>query len=128
MKPAKGKVPAPRLPSAITVNHSGQQVMVLKSELFDSWLRGVRDHRAVSRIQVRIDRLASGNPGDVKPVGKGVSELRIDTGPGYRVYFVRDSDSVVVLLAGGNKSSQSTDIDAAQRLAEAWKEMKQHHD
>ena len=71
---------------------------------------------------VRIERLAAGNPGDVKPVGEGVSELRIDVGPGYRVYFTKRGREVVILLAGGDKSSQATDIKTALRLARNLKE------
>jgi putative addiction module killer protein len=75
------------------------------------------DVRGRARVQVRIERLAAGNPGDVKPVGQGVSELRIDYGPGYRVYFVRKSRAVIVLLAGGDKTTQAADIKVALRLA-----------
>jgi len=73
--------------------------------------------RARARILVRIERLAAGNPGDVKPVGEGVSELRIDYGPGYRVYFRKVGREVIVLLAGGDKTSQAVDIKTALRLA-----------
>jgi putative addiction module killer protein len=75
-----------------------------------------------ARILVRIERLAAGNPGDVKPVGEGVSELRIDFGPGYRVYFTKRGREVVILLAGGDKSTQATDIKTALRLARNLKE------
>lgn len=78
---------------------------------------GLRDTQARSRVLVPIERLAAGNPGDVKPVGEGVSELRIDYGPGYRVYFVKQGQTVIVLLAGGDKSTQATDIRTAIRLA-----------
>jgi putative addiction module killer protein len=77
----------------------------------------LRDIQARSRVLVRIERLATGNPGDVKPVGEGVSELRIDYGPSYRVYFVKQGQTVIVLLAGGDKSTQATDIKTAIRLA-----------
>ncbi|MDE0692874.1 MAG: type II toxin-antitoxin system RelE/ParE family toxin [Gammaproteobacteria bacterium] len=90
---------------------------VRRTEAFAKWLDGLRDVRARARVQVRIERLAAGNPGDVGPVGKGVSELRIDYGPGYRVYFRRQGDTVVVLLAGGDKRTQSDDIETALRLA-----------
>ena len=90
---------------------------VLKTEVFTQWLDGLRDVRARARVQVRIERLAAGNPGDVKAVGRGVSELRIDYGPGYRVYFARRRRTLVVLLAGGTKSTQAADIETAQRLA-----------
>ncbi len=90
---------------------------VRKTEVFARWLDGLRDVRARARVQVRIERLASGNPGDVQPVGEGVSEMRIDYGPGYRVYFKRIGYEAVVLLVGGDKSNQSADIKTALRLA-----------
>jgi putative addiction module killer protein len=93
----------------------------VKSVTFDRWLRKLKDRRAAARVQVRIDRLAAGNPGDVRPVGGGVSELRIDYGPGYRIYFVQDGQRVIVLLCGGDKSSQNRDIDEAHRIARAWR-------
>ncbi len=92
-------------------------VEIRKTDVFVKWLDGLRDIRARSRVLVRIERLASGNPGDVKPVGEGVSELRIDYGPGYRVYFVKQGQTVIVLLAGGDKSTQAADIRTALRLA-----------
>ena len=88
-----------------------------KTDVFVQWLDELRDIRARARVQARIERLAAGNPGDVKPVGEGVSEMRIDYGPGYRVYFTRRGNKVVILLAGGDKSSQDTDIKTAQGLA-----------
>ncbi len=91
-------------------------VEIRKTDVFVKWLDGLRDIRARSRVLVRIERLAAGNPGNVKPVGEGVSELRIDYGPGYRVYFVRQGQAVIVLLAGGDKSTQATDIRTALRL------------
>ena len=90
---------------------------IRKTETFVQWLDGLRDVRARARVQVRIERLAAGNPGDVEPVGEGVSELRIDYGPGYRVYFKKQGRDVVVLLAGGDKRTQSADIKTALRLA-----------
>jgi putative addiction module killer protein len=90
---------------------------VRQTEVFDRWFRKLRDRRARARIQIRIDRLALDLPGDVRPVGEGVSELRIDYGPGYRVYFVRRGEAVIVLLAGGNKASQNKDIARALLLA-----------
>jgi putative addiction module killer protein len=92
-------------------------VEIRKTEAFVKWLDGLRDIQARSRVLVRIERLATGNPGDVKPVGEGVSELRIDYGPGYRVYFVQQGQTVIVLLAGGDKRTQATDIRTAIRLA-----------
>jgi putative addiction module killer protein len=90
---------------------------VRQTEIFARWLRGLADVRAKAKIAARIDRLAHGNPGDVAAVGEGVSELRIHFGPGYRVYFVARGQSVVILLCGGDKSSQATDIKTAKQLA-----------
>jgi len=89
---------------------------------FSEWLGALRDGRAKRVIAARIDRLAHGNPGDVKPVGHGVSELRINHGPGYRVYFVKHGDVLIVLLCGGDKSSQDADIAKAQKLARQLEE------
>ena len=88
-------------------------VEILKTELFAKWIDGLEDIRARARILVRIERLAAGNPGDVKPVGEGVSELRIDYGPGYRVYYTQRGRSAVILLAGGEKRTQDKDIKTA---------------
>ena len=90
---------------------------IRKTENFAKWLDGLDDIRARARILVRIERLAAGNPGDVKPVGEGVSELRIDYGPGYRVYYKKQGRSVVILLAGGDKRTQSRNIKTALRLS-----------
>jgi putative addiction module killer protein len=84
---------------------------------FAEWLRALSDIRAKAKIAARIDRLALGNPGDVAPVGEGVSELRIHYGPGYRVYFVQRGRALVILLCGGDKSSQAGDIKTAKQLA-----------
>lgn len=92
-------------------------VEVRKTEHFANWLDDLQDIRARARILVRIERLPSGNPGDVKPVGEGVSELRIDYGPGYRVYYKKQGQAVVILLAGGDKRTQSKNIKTALRLA-----------
>jgi len=92
-------------------------IEVRQTYRFQTWFDGLRDMRARARIQIRIDRLSLGNAGDVKPVGSGVSEMRIDYGPGYRVYFVRRGDEVIVLLAGGDKDSQPRDIAQAIALA-----------
>ena len=88
---------------------------IRKTEIFAHWLDELRDVRARARVQVRIERLAAGNPGDVQPVGEGVSEMRIDYGPGYRVYFVARGDAVVILLCGGDKRTQDRDIRLAKR-------------
>jgi len=95
---------------------------VVQSTTFSHWLSGLRDREARARILVRIDRLASGNPGDVRPVGSGISELRIDYGPGYRVYFVERTTVLVVLLCGGDKRTQSADIRRARKVAMQWQE------
>ncbi len=94
---------------------------VLRTAAFDRWLGKLKDRRAVARILVRIDRLALGNAGDVKSVGGGVSELKIDYGPGYRIYFAQRGQQLVLLLCGGDKSTQSQDISAAQRIAAEWR-------
>jgi putative addiction module killer protein len=90
---------------------------IRKTETYVRWLDGLRDIHARARVLVRVERLAAGNPGDVRPVGKGVSEMRIDYGPGYRVYYTQRGREVVVLLAGGDKGTQATDIKIALRLA-----------
>ncbi len=93
-------------------------VEIRKTEHFANWLDNLRDIQAKARVLVRIERLASGNAGNVKPVGEGVSEMRINYGPGYRVYFIQRGSELIILLAGGDKSSQSRDIKAAVRLAQ----------
>lgn len=93
-------------------------IEIRKTEHFANWLDSLRDIQAKARVMVRIERLASGNAGDVKPVGEGVSEMRINYGPGYRVYFIQRGSELIILLAGGDKSSQSRDIKAAVRLAQ----------
>ncbi len=92
-------------------------IEILETKLYSTWFSRLRDERAKARINTRIYRLSLGNPGDVKPVGTGVSEMRIDYGPGYRVYFVRRGNTVIVLLCGGDKTSQSEDIASAKALA-----------
>lgn len=92
---------------------------VRKTDEFARWLDGLRDVRARARVLVRIERVGAGNFGDSKPVGQGVSELRIDHGPGYRVYFTRQGQWIVILLAGGDKSTQASDIKTAIRLAKS---------
>ena len=95
---------------------------IIQSETFKRWRDGIKDRQALARINARIRRLAGGNPGDVKPVRAGVSELRIDYGPGYRVYFIRRGPLVIVLLAGGDKRTQDVDIERAIAIVEDWKE------
>jgi len=92
-------------------------IEIRKTILFAEWLDGLRDLQARARVQARIERLAAGNHGDVEPVGEGVSELRINYGSGYRVYFKRRRQELIILLAGGDKATQARDIKAALRLA-----------
>ena len=92
-------------------------IEIRQTDLFANWFRALRDRQARARIQVRIDRLQLGLPGDVKPVGEGVSELRIDYGPGYRVYFMQRGRELIILLAGGDKRTQDRDIKRAIQLA-----------
>jgi len=96
-------------------------VEIIKSDTFERWFTGLKDRLAVARIAARIGRVSVGNFGDAKPVGDGVSELRIDHGPGYRVYFIQRGPVVVVLLAGGDKRSQQEDIKRAIALAKEWR-------
>jgi putative addiction module killer protein len=95
---------------------------VRQTDVYQARFANLKDHKARARIDVRIRRLSLGNPGDVKAVGEGVSELRIDYGPGYRVYYVRRAEVVVILLCRGDKKSQSKDIDAAKTLARQLKD------
>src|SRR3990167_8088947 len=90
---------------------------IRRTEIFAQWLDGLNFLHARARIQARIARLADGNPGDVRPVGEGISELRVNYGPGYRVYFKKIGREIVILLAGGDKNSQKSDIKTALRLA-----------
>ncbi|AYH43667.1 type II toxin-antitoxin system RelE/ParE family toxin [Azoarcus sp. DN11] len=92
-------------------------VEIRKTEIFAQWLDALRDIQARARVQARIERLAGGNPGDVEPIGEGVSELRINYGPGCRVYFKQRGRELIILLASGDKSTQAKDIKAALRLA-----------
>ncbi|WP_273792131.1 type II toxin-antitoxin system RelE/ParE family toxin [Brucella anthropi] len=92
-------------------------IEVRQSTEFSKWLNELRDRNARARIVTRIRRMELGNPGDVKPVGEGVSEMRITYGPGYRVYFVTMGLTIVILLCGGDKSSQSRDIELAKQMA-----------
>jgi putative addiction module killer protein len=93
-------------------------IEVRETETFSRWFAGLRDDRARARIDARLRRLSLGNHGDVKPVGGGVSEMRIDYGPGYRVYFAARGTTLVILLAGGDKRTQNRDIATAQELAQ----------
>jgi putative addiction module killer protein len=93
------------------------KIEIRKTEAYARWIDGLRDVHARARILARVERLATGNPGDVKPVGEGLSELRINYGPGYRVYYTQRGRELVILLAGGDKSTQARDIKTALRLA-----------
>lgn len=99
------------------IGYSIVMIEIRKTDFYAKWIDGLNDIRARARILVRIERLAAGNPGDVKAVGEGVSEMRINYGPGYRVYFKKIGRQVIILLAGGDKRSQSRDIKTALRLA-----------
>lgn len=90
---------------------------IRKTTRYSEWIDGLQDHRGRARILARVERLASGHAGDMKPVGEGVSELRIDVGPGYRVYFKKVGTEMVILLAGGDKHSQAKDIRMAKQMA-----------
>jgi putative addiction module killer protein len=101
-------------------------IEIIQSETFQRWLLSLKDRQAVLRINARLRRLSQNNPGDAKPLREGISELRIDYGPGYRVYFMQRRSFVIVLLAGGDKRTQDSDIARAIDLAKDWKE--QSHD
>ena len=90
---------------------------IRETSAYAAWFAALRDREAKARIDIRIRRLSLNNPGDVRPVGEGVSELRINYGPGYRVYFIKQGEAVVILLAGGSKSTQQADIRQAKDLA-----------
>ncbi|MGC4111610.1 MAG: type II toxin-antitoxin system RelE/ParE family toxin [Nocardioides sp.] len=93
---------------------------ILTTEEFDEWLRKLKDRAGRLRILERIDRFANGNPGDTKQVGRGVYELRATYGPGYRIYYLQDADTLILLLVGGDKSTQRKDISRARDLADEW--------
>ena len=97
-------------------------IEIIKTNIFDQWLRGLRNRKVRARIEVRLRRLSLGNPGDVKPVGHGISEMRISHGPGYRVYYLSSGPLIVVLLCGGDKRTQARDIKLAKSIAEKWME------
>lgn len=97
-------------------------IQIQQTEAYVEWFSELRDRVARARIDIRIRRLSLGNPGDAKPVGDGVSKLRVDHGPGYRVYFIQRGEVVIVLLAGGDKSTQDKDIRTAKALAKDLKE------
>lgn len=89
---------------------------VRETEIFSTWLSGLRDPKARAKIALRVDRLARGNPGDAEPVGEGISEMRIHYGPGYRVYYTKVGQLIVLLLCGGNKKTQAADIRSAKAM------------
>jgi len=91
-------------------------LIIRETEVFSEWMSALRDTRGKAKIAARIDRLARGNPGDVAPVGAGVSEMRIDFGPGYRVYYTHHGKEIVILLCGGDKATQDRDIKLAIKL------------
>lgn len=93
-----------------------------QTETFRRWRTRLKDQRTRAIIASRLDRLAFGNAGDVRPVGGGVSELRIDYGPGYRIYYKRHGSTIILLLCGGDKRTQANDIETAKRLAKDWSE------
>ena len=97
-------------------------IEIIKSDTFDRWLRKLRDPQAKARVEMRIRRLSLGNAGDVQPIGEGLSEMRIDYGPGYRVYFMQQSKVLVLLLCGGDKRTQKKDIVNAKRIAAEGKD------
>lgn len=95
---------------------------IIQSEVFKRWKSSVKDRQAIARINARIRRLSEGNPGDMKVLRDGICELRIDCGPGYRVYFMRQGSLVILLLTGGDKSTQEADIKRAIEISKDWKE------
>jgi len=95
---------------------------LVSTRTFDAWIETLRDRQARQRIAARLTRLQAGNPGDVKALGDGISELRIDYGPGYRIYFTRRGPLIVLLLCGGDKSTQAKDIKKAIAAAKDWKD------
>jgi len=99
------------------MGYNHPMIEIRKTEAYARWIDGLRDIRARARILARVERFAMGNPGDVGPVGESVSELRVNYGPGYRVYFSQRGQELVILLGGGDKSTQARDIKTALRLA-----------
>lgn len=93
---------------------------VVRTDEFETWIDKLKDLTGKGRIIRRLDRLAQGNPGDAQPIGKGLSELRLNFGPGYRVYYLQDGSTLILLLCGGDKSTQQKDIDKAHELVEAY--------
>jgi putative addiction module killer protein len=106
-----------KLAKPVSDRIQSEVIEIRQTEVFARWFGGLRDRNARARIDARIRRLSLGNPGDVEPVGEGVSELRIDFGPGYRVYYAQKGKALVILLAGGDKGTQAQDIKKALELA-----------
>ena len=103
------------------ISYNTVMFTILRSATFDRWLSGLRDRRAVNRIVARLLAAEDGHFGDVRPVGDGVSEMRIQHGPGYRVYFITRDAELIILLCGGDKDSQRRDIQRARRMAKEWR-------
>ena len=99
------------------INYTANMKDIRRAEPYKKWFKKLNDKRAKARIYVRIERLAEGNPGDVEPIGEGCSEMRIDYGPGYRVYYKDTGKEIIVLLCGGDKSTQKSDIERAKEIA-----------
>ena len=102
-------------------------IEVIRSETFSRWLGRLRDRKAAARIRTRIDRVALGNIGDTRSVGGGISELRINYGPGYRLYYTRRGEDMIILLCGGDKDSQRRDIERAKEIAIEWRRASGEH-
>ena len=99
-------------------------MIIRESSVYKKWIASLRDGRAKYRINARIRRLFEGNPGDVKPAGEGISEMRIDYGPGYRVYYKDTGKEIIILLCGGDKRTQQADIAEAKKIARIYEEEK----
>jgi len=104
------------------IRYNMYMIEIRETAVYKKWFEALKDKKAKARIDVRIRRISLGNFGDVKPVGKGISELKIDYGPGYRVYFMKQENIIVILLCGGDKSTQPKDIQKAQDLVRLLKE------
>ena len=106
-----------------TVDYNMPVVEIIESVTFKEWLSNLRDRRAMARINARLRRVSLGNLGDAPSVGNGIYELRIHYGPGYRVYFLREGETVIILLCDGDKDSQRRDIERAKQLAQDWRQL-----
>jgi putative addiction module killer protein len=121
MKPSRDtSVASASRPTEQSEGPSAPVIEVQQSTTFKRWLQSLRDARARARIVARIDRMAEGNLGDVKPVAGGLSEMRIHYGPGYRVYFMQRGTALIILLCGGDKRDQTKSIESARRIAQDW--------